>query len=91
MAKEGGRLATSSSNSAGAEDANGNEDAMEYAFSLTPMEGLSVGASYYDPDDSATAQEEEGGAGRSATLEHPQGYEVQIGSCSVQLLGPRQE
>ena len=26
------------------------------------MEGLEIGASYYDPDDSATAQEEEGGA-----------------------------
>ena len=57
-----GAADNNSSNSAGALDTNGNEDAIEYAFSLTPMEGLSLGASYYDPDDSATAQEEEGGA-----------------------------
>ena len=51
-----------SSNSAGVADAGGNEDALEYAFSATPVEGLGIGASYYDPDDSAKGQSEEGGA-----------------------------
>ena len=51
-----------SSNSAGVLDAGGNEDAIEYSISATPIEGLNVGVSYYDPDDSATAQQEEGGA-----------------------------
>ena len=35
---------------------------MEYAIDVVPMEGLKLGASYYEPDDSATAQQEEGGA-----------------------------
>ena len=51
-----------SSNSAGVLDTNGNEDATEYAVDIVPMEGLKLGASYYDADDSATAQQEEGGA-----------------------------
>ena len=57
-----GAADNNSSNAAGALDADGNEDAIEYNITLSPMEGLGIGASYYDPDDSATAQEEEGGA-----------------------------
>ena len=57
-----GAADNNSSNAAGALDAGGNEDAMEYAIDLSPIEGLSIGASYYDPDDSAVAQSEEGGA-----------------------------
>ncbi len=49
-------------NSAGKADANGNEDAIAYSLDLTPIEGLSLGASYFNPDDSAVAQSEEGGA-----------------------------
>jgi hypothetical protein len=56
-----GANANASGNAGGTIDA-GFEDAIEYAVSVTPTEGLSVGASYYDPDDSATAQETEGGA-----------------------------
>ena len=51
-----------SSNSGGVIDAGGLETATEYAFSMSPVEGLSVGASYYAPDDAAKAQEAEGGA-----------------------------
>ena len=57
-----GAADNNSSNSAGALDANGNENAWEYSVSLTPIEGLGIGASYYDPDDGAAAQQEEGGA-----------------------------
>ena len=57
-----GAADNNSSNSAGALDANGNESAWEFAVDLVPMEGLKIGASYYDPDDSAVAQQEEGGA-----------------------------
>ena len=56
-----GANSAASSNSGGTVDA-GYEDAMEYAFSMTPIDGLEVGASYFDPDDGATAQQAEGGA-----------------------------
>jgi len=56
----------------GASDANSSnaqgvldtafENALEYAISATLMEGLSVGASYFDPDDGSLAQQQEGGA-----------------------------
>jgi hypothetical protein len=57
-----GAADNNSSNAAGALDADGNESALEYAVDIVPIEGLKVGASYYDPDDSAVAQQEEGGA-----------------------------
>ncbi len=50
-----------SSNAAGTLDA-GSEDALEYSISMVPIEGLEIGASYFDPDDPAAAQAEEGGA-----------------------------
>ncbi len=56
-----GANSAASSNAGGTLDA-GAEDAMEYAISMTPMEGLEIGASYYDPDDPSAAQSEEGGA-----------------------------
>ena len=57
-----GSADNNSSNAAGALDAGGNESAWEYAIDLVPMEGLKIGASYYNPDDGAVAQNEEGGA-----------------------------
>ena len=57
-----GAADNNSSNAGGALDAGGNEDAMEYSISMAPIDGLAIGASYYDPDDSALAQQEEGGA-----------------------------
>ena len=57
-----GSADSNSSNAGGALDTNGNEDAWEYSVDFVPVEGLSVGASYYTPDDSARGQEEEGGA-----------------------------
>tara|TARA_Y100001970_G_scaffold269573_1_gene362254 strand:- start:14028 stop:15101 length:1074 start_codon:yes stop_codon:yes gene_type:complete len=56
-----GANSAASSNAAGTVDA-GAEDAIEYAFSMVPVEGLEIGASYYDPDDPSAAQAEEGGA-----------------------------
>ena len=56
-----GSADNNSSNAAGAIDAL-HESAMEYAVSLSPIEGLEVGASYYDPDDPSKGQQEEGGA-----------------------------
>jgi len=60
-APQTGALANNSSNGQGAAD-TAYESAMEYAISATPIEGLNVGASYFDPDDTRTAQEAEGGA-----------------------------
>ena len=60
-APSSGENATASGNTGGTLDTF-NEDAMEYAISAVPMEGLEIGASYYDPDSSLTGQEEEGGA-----------------------------
>ena len=51
-----------SSNAAGTLDAGGAEDAIEYSFSMVPIEGLEIGASYFDPDSAQVAQQEEGGA-----------------------------
>jgi len=50
-----------SSNSGGVVDA-GAEDATEYAISMVPIEGLEIGASYYDPNSTGSAQAAEGGA-----------------------------
>jgi len=60
-APSSGENPTASGNTGGTLDTF-NEDAIEYAISATPMEGLGIGASYYDPDSSLTGQEEEGGA-----------------------------
>jgi hypothetical protein len=60
-APQTGALANNSSNGQGVAD-TAYESAMEYAISATPIEGLNVGASYFDPDDPAAAQAEEGGA-----------------------------
>ncbi len=56
-----GANATASGNSTGTLDA-GHEDALEYALDITPMEGLKLGVSYYDPDSPQKAQQDEGGA-----------------------------
>ena len=56
-----GANSAASSNAAGTLDA-GSEDAIEYSISMVPMEGLEIGASYFDPDDPSRGQAEEGGA-----------------------------
>ncbi len=60
-APQTGAVTNTSSNGQGAANTS-YESAMEWAISMTPIEGLEVGASYFDPDDTARAQEAEGGA-----------------------------
>jgi len=50
-----------SSNAAGAVDVE-DEDAIAYAVDLAPIDGLAIGASYFNPDSPKTAQKTEGGA-----------------------------
>ena len=58
-----GQNDNASSNSGGTIDVSGYDSATEYAVSLSPIEGLEVGASYFNPeDDNGTSQEAEGGA-----------------------------
>ncbi len=56
-----GAADNNSSNAGGALNTH-FDDAMEYSVSLTPLEGLGIGASYFDPDDTSKGQSEEGGA-----------------------------
>ena len=58
-----GQNDNASSNSGGTIDASGYDSAIEYAVSASPIEGLGIGASYFNPDDdNGTSQEAEGGA-----------------------------
>ena len=76
-----GLNATASGNSAGTLDA-GAEDAIAYSLDITPIEGLSLAASYFDPDSPAKAQQHEGGAWGAVytmgafTLGYGQSYEA---------------
>ena len=57
-----GAADNNSSNAAGALDASGYDNATAYAVSLSPIEGLEIGASYFEPETAAVAQKGEGGA-----------------------------